>query len=261
MSYAMSASAAEYYESTFVPALFGPWARRAVAAAPLMPGMAVLDVACGTGAVARAAAPVVGSTGTVVGVDRNPAMLAVARRLRPELRWVEGDACALPFASGVFDVAISQAGLMFFGDRVSALRELGRVARRVVVQVPGRLSESAGYRALAEVVSRHAGPATGDLLSVYFSAGSPWLLADLIARAGLLVDRLETWTGATRLDSLDTFLAVELLPFGALDPEVHDRVIADCRTALARFVDADGAVAAPLEVQLVTARADGMLSG
>jgi len=270
MSYALSAAAAEFYESTFVPALFGSWARRAVAAAALTPGRPVLDVACGTGAVARAASAVVGPTGTVVGVDRNPAMLAVARRLRPDLRWLEGDACALPFAAGTFDVAISQAGLMFFGDRVAALRELGRVAGRVVIQVPGRLSESAGYRALVEVVARHAGPATADLLSVYFSAGSPSLLEDLLARAGLLVDRFETWTGATRLDSLDTFLAVELLPFGDLEPDVRDRITADCRVALAPFVSSTGAVAAPLEVQLVTARAlpgvraggpVGMLSG
>jgi SAM-dependent methyltransferase len=255
MTYALSAEAAEFYESTFVPALFADWAGRAVTAAGLAPGRSVLDVACGTGVVARAAADLVGPTGLVVGLDANPAMLAVARRLRPDLRWLEGDACALPFAAGTFDVAVSQAGLMFFDDRVAALRELGRVAGRVVIQVPGRLAASAGYRALASVVGHHAGPAARDLLGAYFSVGAPDLLTDLLGRAGLLVDHFETWTGATRLDSLDTFLAVELLPLGPLDPAVRDRIVEQCRTALADFVDPTGAVAAPIEVHLVTARA------
>ncbi|MDG4821068.1 methyltransferase domain-containing protein [Asanoa sp. WMMD1127] len=266
MTYALSAEAAEFYESTFVPALFAEWAERAVAG--LAPGRSVLDVACGTGVVARAAAD---RGCTVVGLDANPAMLAVARRLRPDLSWRLGDACALPFAAGTFDVAVSQAGLMFFGDPVAALREMGRVAGRVVVQVPGRLAASAGYRALAEVVGRHAGPAASELLNGYFSVGEPAHLFRLFTRAGLLVDRFRSWTSATRLDSLDTFLAAELLPLAdAVDHRTRRAIVDECRTALAGFVSPSGAVAAPIEVHLATARAlpgvrgggpVGMLSG
>jgi ubiquinone/menaquinone biosynthesis C-methylase UbiE len=54
MTYSLTESAAEFYESTFVPALFGPWADRL--AAVVAAGDRVLDVGCGTGAVARAAA-------------------------------------------------------------------------------------------------------------------------------------------------------------------------------------------------------------
>lgn len=52
-----------------------------VDAAYLAPGERVLDVACGTGVVARVAAKHVGPTGRVVGVDLNPGMIAVARAL------------------------------------------------------------------------------------------------------------------------------------------------------------------------------------
>ncbi|GIF77588.1 class I SAM-dependent methyltransferase [Asanoa siamensis] len=251
MSYSLSAEAAEYYEATMVPALFADWAPRAVAAASVGPGRRVLDIACGTGVVARAAAD---RGAAVVGIDRNEAMLAVARRLRPELRWVSGDAARLPFVDDAFDAAVSQAALMFFPDRVAALREMGRVAAgRVVVQVPGRLAESPGYLALTDVVARHAGPAVRDLFDLYFAVGEPALLTRLFDEAGLRVERFDTWLGATRSASLDTFLGAELLPFvGSVPPDVRARILADCPAALAPFLDAAGAVAAPIEVHLVS---------
>lgn len=253
MSYALSAEAAEFYESTFVPGLFASWAQRLVDVAAPAPGESVLDVACGTGAVARTAA---GRAAVVVGLDANEAMLAVARRLRPDLRWQAGDAGALPFGDGEFDVVLSQAALMFFADPVGAMREMGRVAAdRVAVQVPGRLAASPGYLALTEVVARHAGPEAVELISGYFSAGEPDHLSGLCTAAGLRVDHWESWLSATRLPSLDDFLAAELLPLAdRVAPEIRARIIADCRTNLSAYLDSTGAIAAPLEVHLFTAR-------
>lgn len=255
--YALSAQAAEFYESTFVPALFASWAERLVDAAQLTAAESVLDVACGTGVVARTAADRVGPAGVVTGLDRNAAMLEVARRQRPDVRWTLGDAGALPFADGSHDAVLSQAALMFFADRTAALREMGRVAGprgRVLVQVPGRLSASPGYLPLAQAVGRHA-PGVLDVVRSYFSIGEPEVLRELFAAAGLTIDRFETWLGATRLDSVDTFLAVELLPIAdQVTTGVRDRIAEDCRPALAGFTDAAGAVAAPIEVHLISAR-------
>src|SRR4029453_18329266 len=72
-------SAAEMYERHMMPAIFGPWAEDLLALATPQPGERVLDVACGTGVVAGLAAQRVGLSGTVVGFDLNPGMLAVAR--------------------------------------------------------------------------------------------------------------------------------------------------------------------------------------
>src|SRR5262249_28586791 len=90
-------------------------------------GERVLDVACGTGAVARVAADLVGEGGRVVGVDVNRAMLRVARARLPGLEWCEASVLALPFAGDGFDAVFCQLGLQFFPDRPAALSEMRRV--------------------------------------------------------------------------------------------------------------------------------------
>jgi ubiquinone/menaquinone biosynthesis C-methylase UbiE len=81
----VSGAAAEVYEKWFVPAIFGQWAPRLAGTAGLAPGDRVLDVGCGTGVLARAAADRVATEGQVTGLDINVGMLAVARRIRPQI--------------------------------------------------------------------------------------------------------------------------------------------------------------------------------
>ena len=255
--YRLSEQAAQFYEDTFVPALFADWAQRLVRTAAPIPGVAILDVACGTGIVARTAAASLDHQAHIVGLDLNPTMLAVARRADPALTWQDGDAAALPFDDATFDLVMCQAALMFFPDPISALGEMRRVARpggRVVVQVPGRLSRSPGYLALSQAVTEHAGSAAATLLGSYFAAGDPGQLADRLERAGLVVEAFDTWTGATRLDSVDSFLDVELLPIAdTLDSDTRSRLRAAAVTALTPYTHADGRIAAPLEVHLISA--------
>jgi ubiquinone/menaquinone biosynthesis C-methylase UbiE len=91
-------SPAEVYEEFFVPALFQQWGTRICGIAQVDTGQHVLDVACGTGVLAAAAAERVGPHGAVVGLDPNEDMLAVARRKRARVDWKSGRAEALPFA-------------------------------------------------------------------------------------------------------------------------------------------------------------------
>ena len=100
---------AEVYERYWVPAIFAPWARLHIARASLHPGERVLDVACGTGVVARLAAEIVGPAGRVTGLDISPGLLEVARTLDSgqQVEWHEGDALSLPFANSSFDSALS----------------------------------------------------------------------------------------------------------------------------------------------------------
>ncbi|HZN20326.1 MAG TPA: class I SAM-dependent methyltransferase [Micromonosporaceae bacterium] len=130
-TFQLSAEAAEAYEAQFVPSFFAQWAPRLLDAAGVAAGQDVLDVACGTGIVARGAAERVGPDGSVTGVDRSEEMLAVARRVRPDLRWRHGDAAALPFGDREFDAVVCQMAMMFFPDPVArCARCAGWPARR-----------------------------------------------------------------------------------------------------------------------------------
>ena len=105
------------------------WRRRAAQLTRARPGDRVLDVCTGTGALAQLLRRRVGVSGEVVGIDLTEAMLEVARTRVPEVRFVVGDACSLPFADESFDAATMAFGLRNIDDRQRALDELGRVLR------------------------------------------------------------------------------------------------------------------------------------
>src|SRR5512133_2312200 len=96
----LDGSAPELYQRYLVAAMTAMWAADLADRAALRPGEGVLDVACGTGVVARVAAERVGRTGFVAALDVNPGMLAVARSLPAAagaaIEWHEASALALP---------------------------------------------------------------------------------------------------------------------------------------------------------------------
>ena len=117
----VAGSAPENYERALVPAVFGPWAPQVIALANPKSGQRVLDVACGTGVVARLAAARVGGSGNVVGLDLNPGMLAVAASIAAKappasapITWREASATNMPFTDASFDIVYCQLGLQFF---------------------------------------------------------------------------------------------------------------------------------------------------
>src|SRR5262245_58736481 len=110
---ARQSNPAVVYEELFVPALFAQWGLRVADAAAVRAGDSVLDVGCGTGVLACAAAERVVPGGHVVGIDPNEQMLAVARGKRTDIEWRMGRAEALPFDNASFDAVVSQFALMF----------------------------------------------------------------------------------------------------------------------------------------------------
>ena len=119
--------------------------RRTVARLGLKPGDAVLDVACGTGPGILEAAPAVGESGRVLGVDYAEQMLAIAREkvARLGLGNVElraADITALELEEGSFDAVLSVLGIFFFDDMRGFLESLWRWTRpggRLAITVLG----------------------------------------------------------------------------------------------------------------------------
>lgn len=256
----LSLEEAEQYEASFVPAIFGEWAPLTVAVAGVAPGQDVLDVACGTGIVARSVADRLAGDGRVTGVDLNPGMLTVARRIRPDLRWQQADAADLPFPGASFDRVLCQMALMFFPDRRAALREMARVIRpggTVALAVPAALDDQPAYRPFVEAAARHAGREARTLLGAYWSCGDLAELRTLTASAGL--DVTDTWThlGTARFDSPAHLAVTEVegSPLaGRITSEAYARIREDAVRVLHPWVRPDGRLHAPLRGHLVAAR-------
>jgi ubiquinone/menaquinone biosynthesis C-methylase UbiE len=172
----------EMYEQALVGPLFRPWAEDVLEEVALAPGDRLLDVACGTGIVARLAKKRLGDTGSVVGVDLSPAMLAVARRAGAGIDWREGDAAALPLRGGErFDVVVCQQGMQFFPDRDAAARQMRRALAaggRLAVSTWRPDAEVPVCEELRHVAERHVGPITDRRHSLGEAAALEALLRD-----------------------------------------------------------------------------------
>lgn len=182
------ANAPQNYEQYFVPAIGAPLATELVDRAALRPGERVLDVACGTGIVARLASDKVGSAGKVAGLDVNPGMLAVARSTAPSgrsLEWHEASAEAIPLPDEAFDAVLCQMGLQFMSDRVGALREMRRVLAkdgRIVLSVPGPTTRV--FDVLADAMGRHVKPEAAGFVRQVFALHDNAELHGLLEDAG-----------------------------------------------------------------------------
>ncbi len=150
---------AENYERHFVPAIGAPLGADLVETAQIRAGERVLDVACGTGVIARLAAQRAGANGTVAGLDLNPGMLTVARSATPSgmtIEWHEGSAEEMPLPDSSFDVVLCQMGLQFVPDKSAALREMHRTLKpggRLTLNVPGPTPRLMAV--MAESLARH----------------------------------------------------------------------------------------------------------
>jgi SAM-dependent methyltransferase len=161
-----------------------PAARAVVELAAVAPGDRVLDVACGTGNAALIAAE---RGAHAVGVDSEPALLAIARQRGSSAEFREGDIAAMPVEDEEFDATVSAFGVMYATNHEAAARELARVTK------PG------GRIALAAWVPGSLMPRMGTALGPYLpppppGSGPPsrWgdedQLASILAAAGIALE-------------------------------------------------------------------------
>lgn len=244
---------AEFYERFFVPALFGDWATKTVAAGQIRPGERVLDVACGTGVVARAARQ---QTDYVTGLDINDDMLAVAKQKDPSITWQKGDALELPFDDDSFDVVFCQFALMFFPDKTKALEELKRVGGRVVVAVWEELDKTPGYREFVDLLKAEFGPEPAEVLTSPFILGDKQVLASLFTSAGLEPE-ISTDVTTARFPSIEAWITTDVraTPMSAMfDDEGLAKLIGMGKKTLSDYEIEDGSISFPAPAHIVTCR-------
>jgi ubiquinone/menaquinone biosynthesis C-methylase UbiE len=258
-------NAAEIYAQHLVPTVFGPWAADLIEAASPRPGERILDVACGTGVVARLAAERVRADGRVAGLDLNPGMLAVARSVaspRP-IDWREGSAVALPFEDGAFDLVLCQQGLQFFPDRPAALREMHRVLTpggRLGLATWRPIQHSPGFAVLAEALGRHVGPEAAALMQAPFSLGDAEELRALVGGAGFRDVEIRPAAKTLRFPSVDEFVQWYVAgsplagPVARADDRARAALVAEVRDQVRAHVSRDG-LTFPIENHLTVAHA------
>ncbi len=260
----LTGDAAELYQRYVVRYILGPWAPMLVDAARLAAGERVLDLACGTGVLARIAAERLGPTGHVIGIDLNADMIRVARSLPlpvgAPIDWYERSALALGLPHASVDAVLCQQGLQFFPDRQRAMREMRRVLRRggrLALSVWNNIGvyNSAVSTALARVLdaetatrfcaSRQA-PTQDEVRQLAINAG----FTDVDVR----VSRQEIHLPGVDQFALDHLAATPVAAVVATaEPEALRKIGEHVSKQLRRFADGDSVVY-PEETYVLTAQ-------
>lgn len=259
-TFAISLEQARTYEDVFVPALFAQWVPTLLRHAGVGQGQHVLDVACGTGVVARAALKSVGTSGRVSGVDLNPAMISLARERVPGIDWQVGDAVELPYEDQSFEAVLCQSALFFFPDPERACREMARVLRSggtLALQTYAGLEDQPGYGPFVDTVIRHVGAQARSLLGTYWSQGDVAELRSLLEGADLECSDAETVLGAVTFPSVEALVHTEIqaTPLAEhIDGSTYRTITRDARVALADHVDAHGGIRLPIRALFIAGR-------
>ena len=261
--------APELYQRYLVPAMTAVWATDLADRAALKAGERVLDVACGTGVVARIAAERVGNTGLVAALDINPGMLAIARSLPSvagaSIEWYRGSALELPFLNASFDVVVCQLGLQFFSDRPAALREMRRALvpnGRLALNVFGPIAHNPATHALADALdcrvrldasvakrTEHALADIKELRTLVTGAG----FRDVVIRTVRKMVRFPSATDYVRIQLAATPLATLVAQYSAARKDrLVGALVEDVGAALALYLGDEG-LTFPQEVHILLA--------
>ncbi|MDH3602596.1 MAG: methyltransferase domain-containing protein [Candidatus Tectomicrobia bacterium] len=263
----LSDHAAQLYERDSVPMTTRPLAELMFAHVSLHEGERILDVACGTGIVARLAAERIGRSGQIIGIDLNPGMLDVARANSPttgaSVEWRQGDAQALPFPDESFDLVLCQQGMQYVSDKLAALREMQRVLApggRLAFTVWGEVSSY--NAALADALARHVSAAVAARALAPNAWSDAASIRHLVGEAEFRdIDVQELVLIVRRPSSAESVLAqIARSPYAedvaAVSEAARLAIGQEVSAALQAYGDGDDCVC-PQKTHLVQARADG----
>ena len=252
------------YESLFVPALFAQWTKHLIEAAGIRKGSHVLDIACGTGVLARHALSTTGPSGRVVGADPAPGMLAAAKEIEPGIDWVLCGAESLELDDETVDSVISQFGMMFFQDRQKSANEMFRVLKpggSLAIAVWNSVEQNPAYSDIISVLQEQVGTEAADALRLPYSLGNADEVAAVLGDSGFTGISVETKVEPARFPSSRHMVEAELrgwLPLFDIfldEAKIKDVLIESDKT-LSKYAESSGEAVFPTSAHVIKARKD-----
>ena len=251
----VSDDAAKVYEDVYLPSLFQEWCPLVIQAANIKTGDRVVDIACGTGALAIAVAERIGP-GKAVGIDVNEGMLNVARSKSSAIEWHNAPAEKLPFSDDSFNCVVSQFGLMYFEDKEAALNEMFRVLEpggSLAVAVWNNLDENPGLAAEEYLWQRVFDEEVDE---TPYRLGDKKVLQRLFEDSGIGDIQIHTHEGMARFESIESWIHTGAKGWTEDDALTDDELKLLLDTAekeLAEFRSQQGMVVFPTSAHIVTA--------
>ncbi len=250
----------QMYEEILVPAIYAQWAHRVADISEIDLGHHVLDVACGTGSLTKAAQLEAGLKGKVVGLEASEKMLAVAQKKSRGIEWRHGDLESLPFENNEFDRVICQFSMMFIPNRVAAIKEMIRVCKPdglVVIAIWAHLDHSKAYGSLIKLVHKYAGARAAIKISAPWSLGVPGVMDRMLLATNINEYICHERLGVTRFPSLKSFVDTHLKlagEFDGLDGETYEQLLNAADVDLRQFVVNGGQLVAQLDANIYTVK-------
>lgn len=254
------------YEEYLVPGIFKPWAEKLVHLSSPAPGSTILDVACGTGIVARTAASSLGSDARVTGLDINQQMLNKASEMSEksglEIEWKQGDASQLPFEDNQFDHLFCQQAMQFFTDPKQVLKEMHRVMKSegtLALSILRPINHNPAYQILADRLEEHAGETAGTMMRSPFPDWNQKTIRTMVAEAGFEDIQIHLEIISMRYPSPEEFLRREAASsplaeeIETMDPERRKKLVTDLKHSLEVYTDSRGVVF-PMETYIIVAK-------
>ncbi len=250
------------YESLFVPALFEQWTKHLIEGAGIREGSHVLDIACGTGILARDALSRTGPGGRVVGADPAPGMLAAAKEIEPSIDWILCSAEALELDDETFDCVISQFGMMFFQDRQKSAEEMFRVLKpggSLAIAIWNSVEQNPAYADIIAVLQEQVGTAAADALRLPYSLGNPDEVTTVLDNSGFAGINVETKVESAQFPSSRHMVEAELrgwLPLFDInlsEAKIND-VLIESDSTLSKYASSSGKAIFPTSAHVITAR-------
>jgi ubiquinone/menaquinone biosynthesis C-methylase UbiE len=250
------------YESLFVPALFQAWTKHLIEGAKIQEGSHVLDVACGTGVLARNALVRTGPNGRVVGADLAPGMLAAANEIEPAIDWVLCSAEALDVDDKAFDSVISQFGMMFFKDRQKSVEEMFRALKpggSLAIAVWRTVEHNPAYADIISVLEEQVGTAAADALRLPYSLGDSDEVTAVLEKGGFADIKVEAIAETATFPSSRQMVEAELrgwLPLFDifLSEDKINEVLIESDKTLGKYAGPSGEAVFTTSAHLFTAR-------